>query len=273
MHWFGRSTNRSDSRVGRRVSRYRPSVEDLEGRCLPSVTSIHFDDVAAGTLLNNHYSGVTLSNPVPGSDGNVYALSSPLAASAPNVVGIRDSSGTLDAFYDARFGAVKAQFAKPQVSVRIDALPVLPPEYLGPVQNQPFLEAFDPAGNFLGEVLYPYAYGSAQYGSWATLTFTWASANIGSVIFSSQNDYPGTTHVYGAFDNLQAKDAPQGAASSFRVTTVGSTTIGYLGTIHFTITDLYTTRPTDYTFAAGDTGKHSFTLALWQPRSGRCNLP
>jgi len=39
----------------------------------------------------------------------------------------------------------------------------------------------------------------------------------------------------------------------------GNVATGYLGTVHFTSTDLLATLPTDYTFVAGDNGTHTFT--------------
>ena len=275
LRWFRVSAKQSRSARRLRTFHRRPTLECLEDRLVPS-TLINFDGVPSGTLINNHYSGVTLSDPVPGSDGNVYALYDPIAASAPNVVGV---NGTNIA-YDASSGAVKALFATQQSTVSIDAQPILPPEFLLPVKRQPFLEAFDNKNNYLGEVLYPYTYPSPQFGSWATLTFSSATNNISYVIFSSQNnDDPSTTNVYGSFDNLRfgtltntwalnvsgPTTATAGKAFNITVTAVnglGNITPNYTRTVHFAGGGNNATLPSDYRFTAADAGRHTFTVTL-----------
>jgi hypothetical protein len=59
--------------------------------------------------------------------------------------------------------------------------------------------------------------------------------------------------------------ATAGAAQAVTVTAVdayGNTAPGYLGTIHFTSTDAQATLPADYTFAAADASKHTFTATF-----------
>lgn len=153
--------------------------------------------VASGTVINHLYPAVTFSC-VSGSGQDVYTHSASDAATSPNVVAI--PGACFGQWFDSRMGAVKAQFDAPVKSVKIDAKPVLPPEYMPPITNKPFLEAFDSTGKYLGEVLYPLNYGDPGYGEFRTLEFKSQTADIAYVLFSSQHhqDPP----VYGEFDNL-----------------------------------------------------------------------
>ncbi len=161
---------------------------------------INFDDVASGTNINTQYTGVgvtlgcfngTVTNLCT---GNAYAVTSVLANSAPNVIGLGATGGTL---VDERFGYFKASFAAPVASVSIDAKAVLPPEYVGGTTNKPFLQAFNASGTFLGEADYT----ASVYGeTWETLIFNRPTADIKFVAFSS---FSSSGHpVYGMFDNL-----------------------------------------------------------------------
>ena len=42
---------------------------------------------------------------------------------------------------------------------------------------------------------------------------------------------------------------------------------GYVGTVHFTTTDLLAQLPADYTFTSTDTGSHTFSVTLITPLS------
>jgi hypothetical protein len=162
-------------------------------------TTVNFDDVPSGTDVSNHYVGVTFSTVVP-SGRPVYAVTwQQSAKSLPNVVTLMPPN-VLSCF-DARNGAIKAQFTRLQKTVSIDALPLPTPETLDqPVTNQPFLEAFGENDTYLGKVLYPIAYDTPGYGSWQTLTYSSSDFNIRYVLFSSQ--YNGAPAVYAMFDNL-----------------------------------------------------------------------
>jgi hypothetical protein len=187
------------------------SREVLGGRSIPVkprfpppkvrwFSTVNFDDVVSGTAIAaNQYAGVTFSTVAP-AGRPVYAATWPQAAkSAPNLVTLTPPN-VLPAF-DARDGAIKAQFSSLQLSVSIDALPLVTPETLGQkVTNQPFLEAFGDNDVFLGKVLYPLAEGSPGYGSWQTLTISSPTANIRYVLFSCQ--HTSGPAVYGMFDNL-----------------------------------------------------------------------
>jgi CSLREA domain-containing protein len=167
-------------------------------------TVINFDDVADGTVINTHYAGLTFTNPV---GGNIYARTgSGFAPSSPNVVSI-NASGT--APFNAFVSAVDVHFATRMRVVSIDARPVGPIEFLTPLTKRPFLEAFDSANNFLGEVLYQGPLPTnccGDVGPAETLTYTSSTTNIAWVRFSVQN--PGTNNpaVYGLFDNLRYDD-------------------------------------------------------------------
>jgi hypothetical protein len=164
--------------------------------------TINFDDVADGTVINTHYAGVTLSNPL-GGDIYAQAVCCGAAISAPNAVSIFDGFA-LDLFFNAASGAVDATFATLQQTVSIDARAIGPVENLGGLQNRPFLEAYDSSNNLLGKVLFAGALPTGcclEYTPAETLTFTSSTANIAKVRFSSQISQGGQP-VFGLFDNL-----------------------------------------------------------------------
>ncbi len=164
-----------------------------------AATTVNFDSVPSGTIINNIYADVQFSL-VNGNGTNVYAANAgAFAASAPNVVS-PFPSGMLP-FFDRRNGGIQATFANPQSTVSIDAAAVLPPEYFGTPINKPFLQAFDANNNFIGIAYYPLTASQANYGSYQTLTIHSSTANIKYVQFSSQNGN-GSVAVYGEFDNL-----------------------------------------------------------------------
>jgi uncharacterized repeat protein (TIGR01451 family) len=177
------------------------------GRCLGNVGDlITFDCVPNDTVVDNVYAtsfGVTFSNPLGGS---IYARnSSGFSPSLPNAVSVRPSSATVYPFFDATDGAVEAHFATPQRSISVDARPVGPVEFLGTLQNRPFLEAYDSSHTFLGRVLYggPLPTGCCfEVGPMETLTFSSSTANISYARFSSQVTQS-SLHTYGLFDNLR----------------------------------------------------------------------
>jgi hypothetical protein len=148
--------------------------------------------------------GVTFSaDPGP---GGVYTIADPSGRS-PNIVTLRNS--TVNPWFNAFDGAIRATFDPPARSVSIDALPRLGPE---PIQecpkNQPYILALDATGNFIPgtEVLYPISgcVGTQQnplWGQWQTLTINRSQADIHAVEFSAQQTQPGV-NVYAVFDNL-----------------------------------------------------------------------
>lgn len=163
-------------------------------------TNVNFDDLPTDTAIPaGHYAGVTFSTVFPTGRPVIVSNWPQLAKSAPNVVTL--TAPKVLPCFDARDGAIKAQFDSLQMTVSIDALPLVTPETLGmPVTNRPFLEAYGDGNQFLGKVLYPLAYGAPGYGSWQTISFSSPTAAIRYVQFSSQ--YAGAPAVYGVFDNL-----------------------------------------------------------------------
>ena len=168
-------------------------------------TVINFDDVAAGTLVNTYYAGVTFTNPI---GGNIAARSGlGFAPSSPNVVCV--TNGGTPPFFDSPFGAVDARFATPVRVVKIDARPVSQvADHLDPTVARPYLQAFDASGNLLATVYYAGALPQGccnEVGATETLTFASSTANIARARFSSQQPVSGV-HTYGLFDNLRFDD-------------------------------------------------------------------
>ena len=103
--------------------------------------------------------------------------------------------------YDARYGAVRADFASARSFVTIDARSVLPPEYAGTPVARPWLEAYDAAGTMIANAYYP-PHGDPAFGTWQTLRVDApAGKAISYVRFSSQN-FSTSPAVYAQFDNL-----------------------------------------------------------------------
>jgi hypothetical protein len=158
-------------------------------------TTINFDDVADGTVIDSHYAGVTFSNPLGGS---IYARGSVIAETSPNVVSVF-ATGFPE--FDVRHGAVEAVFAALQSLVSIDASPVRSFEPLDGSANRPFIEFFDSSNKLLDEEKWSGTLPDTGNGPYETLSYDAGSALIAYVIFSSQHPV-GSEPVYGAFDNL-----------------------------------------------------------------------
>ncbi len=191
---------------------------------------INFDDVANGTIIDTQYPGVTFGC-VSCSSGHAFArdmaaFGSSTAASGLNVVTLVAPAGSglpgassLTSF-NTPLGALSATFATPQRTVSVDARPQLPLEFLGAVNNKPYMELYSStvqnASTLIARVLYPLNFGDPGYcspnvsacgGVWQTLTFTSASDNIVSIRLSSQNSQGGAP-VYADFDNLAFQTSP-----------------------------------------------------------------
>ena len=161
--------------------------------------------IADGTIVDNTYStmGVTLSSIVctPGSGCASGQHAYARTWGSTNIASLFPSPYV--PVYDARSGAVRADFATPRSWVSIDATPVLPPEYAGTPVSQPWLEAYDTNNQKIGSsVYYPIAFGATGWGSQQTLKIDAGSAIIKYVRFSSQNS-SSSPAVYGTFDNLR----------------------------------------------------------------------
>lgn len=179
-----------------------------------TATTITFDDVASGTLINAQYSGVTfgcfngtgVSNLCSGNPtnvsgaGNAYAVSSPTAASPSNVISFT-SGIPLGVFAVENLGFFSATFSSPVSSVSIDALPVLAAEGVGAARDVPFIQAFNSAGQFLTSASYVYGACNPLTTACPYQTLTVSNPNIAFVAFSSTTG-AGSFPVFGMFDNL-----------------------------------------------------------------------
>jgi len=179
------------------------SSQKLSGYFYPPPVVINFDSDAAGaaladgTVVDTSYSalGVTFTCIVC-SSGHAYAR-----APGRTGNGVSLFQAPYVPVYDARYGAVRADFASPRSFVSIDSLGVLPPEWLGTPAARPWIEAYDANNTMIARTYYP-AYGDPAWGTWQTLTVTApAGSAIKYVRFSSQY-FQGVPPVYGSFDNL-----------------------------------------------------------------------
>jgi hypothetical protein len=181
---------------------------------IPTSYLINFDkdtsgtSLADGTIIDSTYTslGVTFSgiSCVPGSGcttGHAFARAAVSPESAPNVVS--QNTNTLP-FFDARFGAVRADFATGRNWVSIDVMPVLTAaDWITPPTSQPWFEAYDANNNLVGQVYYPIAFGATNWGSYQTLRIDAGSARIKWVRFSAQPPGSNTAEVFAQFDNLR----------------------------------------------------------------------
>jgi len=173
-------------------------------------TLINFDDVANGTVINNHYAGVTFSNPLGPAD--IYARTSSVNNSPSNVVSVFQTG--IPAF-DARFGAVEVLFSQAQKFVSIDAAILRAPEGFGNPTNYPKLEIYDSALHFLTAVAWNFNLtpqpGAGGLSAFQTLSFDAGTNNIGKVRFLSGQPNGGPSN-FGYFDNLNYTVVPVPAA-------------------------------------------------------------
>jgi hypothetical protein len=160
-------------------------------------TTLNFDDVADGTVIDTAYAGVTFSNPL---GGDVYARSTSFAASATNVVSIFQTG--LPPF-NASYGAVDISFATLQHTVSVDAAAVAALEPLGTPHNRPYLQAFDSTGHLLQTVYFSGTLptNSFQVSAYETLSFTGVGDSIAKIRISGQQGAGGPP-LYALFDNV-----------------------------------------------------------------------
>ncbi|HET7540026.1 MAG TPA: hypothetical protein VFK05_09140 [Polyangiaceae bacterium] len=175
----------------------------------PAPTVIDFDrdpaqaTIVDGTIVDTTYASLGVTFSCMGcASGHAFARAPGRSGNGVSVF----ASPTFNLF-DARFGGVVATFTTPRKSVTIDALAVLPVEYLGTPVAKPWLQAFDAAGHVIGSTAYYPAYGTTGFGQWQTLRIDDPTGSIKSVRFSSQhfNDSPA---VYAVFDNLTFNTDP-----------------------------------------------------------------
>jgi len=173
----------------------------LAGQSALADTIINFDNVADGTNIDSAYAGVTFScfSSVlacnGANSGDVYARTSLVATSAPNIVSTVQTgvAGT----QDSSTGAIEVHFATGQSAVSIDDILFQAPEGLGSA-GYGYLRAFDSSLNLLGEVDDLYSGNPANLNVTKTLSFSSAAGNISYLLLG---DIQGS-NIISAFDNL-----------------------------------------------------------------------
>lgn len=172
--------------------------------------TITFDGVASGTAINTFYQalGVIFTNPATTPGGDIFAVATSLAASAGNVVSVFSSG--VPAF-DARYGAVEAQFTTAVGQVSIDAAILRLPEGLGTPTNAPKLEIYTAAG-FLTTVSWNFALNpqpdAGGFAGYQTLSYVAGTDSITKVRFLSGQP-GGSPSNFGMFDNLTFASSTQ----------------------------------------------------------------
>lgn len=170
-------------------------------------TTINFDGVADGTVVNTLYSGVTFSNPF-GDDVYARFVNGPVGwhSSPFNVVSLSQAEFSP---FNTDSGAVDAVFDVLQQTVSIDVAAVASSDPSGTPQSRPFLEAYDATDNLLGKILFAGALptSASAVTAFETITFTSASANIKKIRFSSEQTEGGPA-IYGLFDTLAFAGEP-----------------------------------------------------------------
>ncbi len=173
-------------------------------------TTITFDTVSDGTVINSYYAGVTFScfgAGCPGSD--VYARSSIFTVSAPNVVST-EPAPIIPYQQDPATGAIEVAFATPQSAASIQAMPTLMPEGFG-TPGYAYLQAYDSGLNFLGQV------NDTTVGSWGQLYLSFPGQISYLLIGETLGDYP----TVALFDNLCYSDSANGCSTGGTVTPPG----------------------------------------------------
>jgi hypothetical protein len=153
-------------------------------------TVIDPDSAPAGTILNNYFTGVTLTalgDPGVLSNSNVYALTETYATTGTRVFGDTSSSPTY--WGDGSYSYLRADFLGGTTAVWLD--------FAGndSVDNNAFLQAFDSSNNLLASSLYT---ANVPPGTFITLSVT--NPNIAYIIASW--DMSGRINN-GVLDNLR----------------------------------------------------------------------
>jgi YD repeat-containing protein len=166
--------------------------------------------LADGTIVDTVYTstlGVTLSSIqcAPGqsctSGQHAFARSSVAPNTAPNVISIDATSVPV---FDARFGAIRADFASPRVWVSIDVLPVpYVADAIGAPDGQPWIQAYDASGALIASVHYTGLSTDPDYFTYHTMKVDAGSARIKWVQFSVHPSSGGAEALFGEFDNLR----------------------------------------------------------------------
>jgi hypothetical protein len=173
--------------------------------------------IADGTIVDNVYAawGVTFSGILctPGAgcaSGHAYARAD---ITGNNIVtpvppGLTPPAH-FEAEFDARSGAVRADFTTSKPWASVDAVPIVPGEPLvSPSDAQrPWFEAYDASNVFIPPTIYyPFTFSGSTgpgFGSRQTLKVNTAPANIKWVRFSVVPSAGSAWPVWGMFDNLR----------------------------------------------------------------------
>jgi hypothetical protein len=178
-------------------------------------TTITFDGLADGTVINNQYAGVTLQCFVGGggcpTGANVYARTEGVgfAFSGANVVST-EPLGIWPLQQDPATGAIEVLFSTPQSAASIEAMPFTLPEGFG-TPGYSYLQAYSKSGstfNFLGA-----SYDSTlnQYSLLNVNTSQWASGTLIDALLIGQVE--GGFPTAALFDNLCYSDVATGCNS------------------------------------------------------------
>lgn len=174
-------------------------------------TTINFDNVADGAMIDNQYSaqGVTFfafQGSGATNDGHVYARKDSYAKSQPNSIGLGNG---IFPYANDFYGYIDAHFTQLQSSVSVDVAAIVIAEIATNATLPPYLAAYGAKDSTTGKnpllqiVYYPQSIvkglGATQAGPWQTLTITRPTNDIQFVILSSPNVQPA---AYGEFDNL-----------------------------------------------------------------------
>jgi len=193
-------------------------------------STITFDTVTNGTVIDTLYAGVTFHNPLPTPAGSsVYArtISNTTGDSSANGVSLFAPLGTVGAPFtnstspfSAQYGAVDAIFATNASFVSIDVSPSMNSgDLIGNTTLRPFMSVYFSDGT-LTTVFDNDPVTSGTVGPWKTLSYTSASANIIKIRFSAQ--YSNTDkELFGEFDNLVFTGGNNGTATDQFASTAG----------------------------------------------------
>lgn len=191
-------------------------IEALSIASMQSVqaTTINFDGLADGTVVNTLYSGVTFSNPF-GNDVYARFVNRPVGwhSSPFNVVSLSPMEFSP---FNTDSGAVEAVFVDGlQQTVSIDVAAVASSDPSGAPESRPYLEVYDATDNLLGKILFAGALptSATEVTAFETLTFTSASMNIKKIRFSSEQTEGGPA-IYGLFDTLTFAGQPPDPANN-----------------------------------------------------------
>jgi hypothetical protein len=153
-------------------------------------TTINFDGVADGTIINSTFAGVTFNcfgAACPSS--NIFARSIGASAfSSPNVVSTL--SAGIPGVQDSVTGAIEVSFATPQSAVSIENFLFLAPEGLG-TTGFGYFQAYDSSLHLLTEI------DNSTLGSWTNLTIS--QSGISHLLLG---DVGGGQNYISYFDNL-----------------------------------------------------------------------